>query len=52
MPDVTTGFYGLLYFLIAAAITLGVDVVRRVVKRKLEIWEADNPVPKEDRDDP
>lgn len=47
MPDIEAGFVGLLYFGIAAFLTMAVDVLRRVVKRRLEIWEAMNPVPKE-----
>jgi hypothetical protein len=42
-PD---SFFGLLYFAAAGLITLGIDTMRRYVKRRMDIWEAKNPVKK------
>lgn len=46
MPEVSTGFTGLLYFVLATLLTITIDSIRRIVKRRLDIWEANNPVPK------
>jgi hypothetical protein len=40
-----TGLLGMVYFIVAALVTLSIDVIRRYVRRRLEIWEANNPVP-------
>lgn len=58
MGDVISqpGFIGLVYFVAAAIATIVVDTARRYVKRRMDIWEAEHPVPdgppkKEEDDD-
>lgn len=42
----------LLYFTLAALITLGIETLRRWIKHRMDIWEANHPVPKrEGKDD-
>lgn len=47
-PDVDSaeGFITLLYFAGAGLITLGIETLRRWVKRRMDIWEAQHPIPK------
>lgn len=46
-------FLSLMYFALAALITLGIETLRRYVKRRMDLWEATHNLPpsKEDDDD-
>jgi hypothetical protein len=47
MSDTPTTLTALLYFAGAGLITLGIDVLRRWVKHRMDLWEARNPLPKD-----
>lgn len=37
-------FWGFLYFLLAALLTISIETLRRYIKHRMDIWEANNPV--------
>lgn len=43
-------FLGLGYWVLAAVVSLAVETLRRYVKRRMDIWEAEHPVKDKDED--
>lgn len=42
-------FLSLLYFALAALITLGIETLRRYVKRRMDIWESQHELPEKSK---
>lgn len=49
-PDLEA-FVGLIYVLLAAIVTAVIDVFRRYVKHRLDLYEATHPIPKNDTEE-